>query len=191
MNQNHPATAAGAYRLLSAICRTAVEDEVIVRSPCRVKGGGAEKASERPTATVEELALAVESAPERWRLALLLASWCQLRRGEILGLQRRDVDLLHGTISVERSWTVVSGSDQVIGPPKTDAGNRRVAIPPNVTAVLEHHLGKYVGAKPDDWIFSGNAGGPADPRTLNHAWTKVVKQRGVLISVFMISATRG
>ena len=122
--------------------------------------------------------MAVESAPDRWRLALLLASWCQLRRGEILGLQRRDVDLLHGTISVERSWTVVSGSDPVIGPPKTDAGTRRVAIPPNVTSVLEHHLTKYVGAKPADWIFRGSAGGPAHPRTLNHAWTKARKAAG-------------
>jgi hypothetical protein len=46
-----PSTAAGAYRLLAVICNTAVADQVILRSPCRVKGGGSEKSSERPTAT--------------------------------------------------------------------------------------------------------------------------------------------
>ena len=178
LNAKHPSTAAGAYRLLSAICRTAVEDEVIVRSPCRVKGGGAEKAAERPTMTVDELAVAVENVPNRWRLAPLLAAWCQLRRGEILGLQRRDVDVLHGTISVERTWTVVTGSGPVLGPPKTDAGTRRVAVPPNVAPVLEHHLSRHVGAKRDAWLFSGSDAMPAHPRTLDHAWTKARAKAG-------------
>jgi integrase len=178
LNAKHPSTAAGAYRLLSAICRTAVEDEVIVRSPCRVKGGGAEKAAERPTITVAELATAVENVPERWQLALLLASWCQLRRGEILGLQRRDVNRLHGTITVERTWTVVSGSSPVVGPPKTDAGARKVAVPPNVAPVLERHLNKHVGASRDAWLFSGSEEMPAHPRSLDHAWTKARKKAG-------------
>jgi hypothetical protein len=72
LSGSHPSTGASAYRLLSTICRTAVNDELIARSPCRIKGGSTEHAGERPTATVAELAAAVASAPERWRLALLL-----------------------------------------------------------------------------------------------------------------------
>jgi integrase len=52
---------------------------------------------------VRDVARAVEAVPERYRLALLLPAWCQLRRGEVLGLQRRDVDLLHATILIERA----------------------------------------------------------------------------------------
>jgi integrase len=167
-----PATAASAYRLLSSICRTAVEDELIARSPCRVKGAAAERAAERPTATIAELAGAVNATPDHWKLALLLASWCQLRRGEVMGLQRRDIDLLHGVITVERTWTVVSGVGPILGPPKTSAGHRHITIPSNVTGPLILHLGSHVSSSSTAWIFPGFNGMPAHPQTLDHAWRK-------------------
>lgn len=46
---------AKAYRLLKAIMETAVDDDLIRRNPCRIKGAGAEKAQERPTATVAQV----------------------------------------------------------------------------------------------------------------------------------------
>ena len=55
----YPSTAAAAYRLLATILRTAVDDDLIPRSPCRVKGASSESAVERPTASVAELAAAV------------------------------------------------------------------------------------------------------------------------------------
>jgi integrase len=58
-----------------------------------VKGAAGEKSAERPVASIQEVISALQSVPERLRLALVLAAWCQLRLGEILGLQRRDVDL--------------------------------------------------------------------------------------------------
>jgi hypothetical protein len=62
----HPSTAANAYRLLGAICRTAVDDDVIGRSPCRVKGAASETATERPTITVAELDAPVGATLDRW-----------------------------------------------------------------------------------------------------------------------------
>ena len=83
------ATAAGTYRLLATICNVAVADEVIAKSPCRVRGGSDEASRERPTAeSVAQIDAAVEACPGRYRLAISLAVWCQLRRGEILGLHR-------------------------------------------------------------------------------------------------------
>ena len=93
--QRHLSTAAKAYRLLSTIMRTAVADGLILASPCRIAGAGVERASERPLATVAEVKALVELMPERLQLAVLLATWCQLRRGEILGLRRCDIDVLH------------------------------------------------------------------------------------------------
>ena len=43
-----PVTAAKAYRLLKAILNTAVDDGLIRRNPCRIKGAGQEKSPERP-----------------------------------------------------------------------------------------------------------------------------------------------
>src|SRR6266536_953483 len=46
---------AKAYRLLRAVLNTAVDDELIRRNPCRIKGAGIERAPERPTATVAQV----------------------------------------------------------------------------------------------------------------------------------------
>ena len=165
-----PATAAGAYRLLAAICHTAVGDEKIGRSPCRMKGAAVERSAERPVATVAEVAAAVDAAPDRYRLAILLAAWCQLRRGEILGLQRRDADGLHGRVAVSRSWSVQVDGQAVEGPPKTDAGARTVAIPPNVLPVLRGHLDRHAGTATDAWLFPGENRRPVSPRTLDRVW---------------------
>ena len=41
--------------------------------------------------------------PEQYRAAVTLAAWGTLRRGEVLGLNREDIDLQAGTVRVERS----------------------------------------------------------------------------------------
>jgi len=166
----HPATAAGAYRLLAAICRTAVGDERIGRSPCRVKGAAIEHSAERPVATVAEIDAAVKACPEQYRLAPLLAAWCQLRRGEVLGLQRRDIDELHRTISIARTWVLQVDGEAVEGPPKSDAGVRTVAVPPNMIGMLKNHLKRFVDANDESWLFPGENGRPVSPRTVDRVW---------------------
>jgi len=145
----HNSTAAKAYRLLSTILRTAVADELIVRSPCTVKGAGIETAAERPIATIAEIEALADAMPDNLRIAILLAAWCQLRRGELLGLRRRDVDLERGTISVAVTRVVTMKGRTVAKEPKTAAGRRTVAIPPPVVPTLRRHLSKYVSTEPD------------------------------------------
>lgn len=79
-------TAAKAYRLLRAMMRTAVADEVIVRSPCQVEGAGVERSPERPVATIGDVDALVDAITPRFRALVLLAAWCGLRRGELLAM---------------------------------------------------------------------------------------------------------
>lgn len=170
LHAQRPSAASASYRLLRAILNTAVADERIVRNPCQVKGAGSAAAPERPVASVAEVGAAAEAMPERLRLAVLLAAWCQLRRGEVLGLQRADVDLLHGVLKVERAWVLPARGKPVVGPPKTDAGRRTVAIPPNVLPDLVAHLERFVGSEPGAWLFESGAGGAISPSSLERAW---------------------
>jgi hypothetical protein len=48
-------TVAKSYRLLKAIMETAVEDDMIRKNPCRIRGAGREEADERPVATVAQV----------------------------------------------------------------------------------------------------------------------------------------
>jgi integrase len=171
LHRKHPSTAAGAYRLLATICRTAVDDDLISRSPCRVKGAATEQAHERPTATVLELQAVVNAVPLKYQPAVLLAAWCQLRRSEVLGLQRGDVDMATGILSVERTWVQPEGGGHEVGLPKTEAGRRRVAIPHQLLPILEVHL-RTLGPQKDAWLFPGNDGHPISTRTLDRTWSK-------------------
>jgi len=168
----HKSTAAKAYRLLSQIMRAAVADKKVGSNPCQVKGGGIEKSAERPIATVAEVAALAEAMPDHLQLAVYLAAWCQLRRGEILGLRRKDVDLLHGTLSISVTRTETMAGVTVEKAPKSEAGRRTIAIPANVIAHLTSHLLRFVEPGADALVMVGEHGGPLRPQVLSNAWSK-------------------
>jgi integrase len=167
-----------AYRLLRAVLNTAVADELIARSPCQVKGAGQVRSPERPVATVAEVEAAVAAMPERYRLAGALTAWCQLRRGEVLALQRRHVDRLHGTITVDQAWSVPHNSPPTMGPPKTAAGVRTVAIPAHIVLGLEEHLDRWVDEEADAWLFATSTGTALSPRNLQRMWSAARQAAG-------------
>jgi integrase len=168
-----PSTAAKAYRLLGSIMRSAVDDQIIARSPCRLKGGGKEIAEERPTATVAEVAALADAAGDEHRIAVLLAAWCALRRSEILGLRRRDVDLVRATVEVVRTRVKPHGGPFVEKFPKTTAGRRILALPGPLVPELSDHLDRFVGPAPGDLMF------PRGYNPLRTAWDRARREVGV------------
>jgi integrase len=167
--REYPVTAAKVYRLLSGILTTAVADELISRNPRVVKGAAQERSPERPMLSIAEVDALAVAIPESWRIAVELASWCHLRLGEVLGLERRDVDLLHRRIHIERTAHDVGGRLQ-LGPPKTEAGRRTVSIPPHVLPSLERHLMAFVGPEPTSPLLTGAKGRRLRRHALNAAW---------------------
>ena len=167
-----PSTAAGAYRLLSMMMRSAVADEIITRNPCQVKGASVEKAPERPIATVAEVEALVDAMTDKLRVAVLLSAWCQLRRGELLGLRRRDVDLLRRVLTVALTRGPRRDGTELVKPPKTEAGRRTIALPANIVPNLKYHLSAYVDPGPDSWVID------VQPRTLDRAWVAARKAIG-------------
>ncbi len=176
-----PATAAAAYRLLRAIFATAVRDEKLLRSPCRIPGAGRDRTPERPMLTVAEVEALVEAMPEKLRLAVLLAAWGALRRGEILALRRKDFDPLRSLVRIERAQVELSDGTITDGPPKTDAGRRTVHLPDQAARATVDHLARYVGADPDAYLFTGRTGQPMRPKTLETAFTKARKHCGLAV----------
>jgi len=146
------------YRFLRAVLNTAVRDGAIVRNPCDIAGAGSDRAKERPVASPAEVVALVEAITPRYRAAVLLAAWCGLRRGEVLGLHPADVDLRAGTVTVRRNRVELLESPVAFdADPKTDAGKRTVVIPPHVLPVLAEHMEAWAG---EDRVFVGRDGGP-------------------------------
>jgi integrase len=149
---------AQSYRFVRAVLNTAVADGAIARNPCHIRGAGSDRATERPIATPAEVVALIEAITPRYRAAVALAAWCGLRRGEILGLHRSDVDVANATVTVRRTRTeMLSSSERFDGPPKTDAGYRTVSIPPHIMPIVEHHLDTFAG---EYRVFVGRSGEP-------------------------------
>ena len=131
---------AKAYRLLRSVLATAVDDELIGRNACRIRGAGQERAVERPVATVAQVLDLAERIPSRFRVLVLLAAFTSLRYGELVALRRSDVDPKAGTVTVRATLVERSDGSLTFGPPKTDAGKRTVTVPAAVRPDLRRHL---------------------------------------------------
>jgi len=136
-----PVTAAKAYRLLRAVMNTAVDDGLIRRNPCRIKGAGSEDSPERPVLTVAQIyALAEAIGPPRYRALILLATFASLRWAELAALAPHDIDLDACTVRVTRQINYPPGSGHSFGPPKSRAGRRVVSFPDLIVPDLRAHL---------------------------------------------------
>ncbi len=179
MLSQRPAVASRAYQVLRASLNTAVTDGVLAANPCKVKGAGQGRSEERPLASIAQMESLADTIDRRWRAMVLLAYWCSLRLGELRGLRRRDVDLLHGWVDV-REQVVDVGGRLVIGPPKTDTGRRRVAIPPHIRDELARHLAEFVRADVDAFVFTGHLGeGPLASVTWRRSWNEARNTTGL------------
>jgi integrase len=154
-----PVTTAKAYRLLKSIMATAVDDCLIRRNPCRVKGAGAEKSPERPVLTVAEVYALADAIGPRYRALVLLACFCGLRWGELAALRRCDIETDAGTVRVTRQLTEVPGHPLHFGPPKSDAGRRVVMMPPVILPEITAHLADHADPDPEAVIFTSPSGG--------------------------------
>jgi integrase len=171
MNPDTPTVRARSYALLKAVLNTAVADDLVDANPCRIRGASnAARARDVRPASVEELSAIVEAMPEHYRALVLIGAWCALRSGELLELRRRDVDVIQGTIRVERAVSWVRGK-AVTGTPKSAAGTRTVAMPPHILPVVTHHLEVFTGSAASALLFPG-ANGVANlqPSTLYNYW---------------------
>ena len=162
---------------------TAVTDRYLQMNPCQVKGASTERAPERKIPTIAEVDALSAAMPERLRLLPQLAAWCGLRRGELFGLTRGDLDMLHHTVSISRAVTERPDGTLVIGDPKTEAGRRVVSIPPHLVPVVESHLEDFVGPEAGAVVFTNPDGSRLRKRPLRYHWTAAQQAVGVSYNV--------
>jgi len=166
-----PVTVAKAYRLLRTILATAVEDRLIRTNPCNIKGAAVERSPERPTLTVPQVfALADGMRDRRYRLLVLLATFCSMRWGELAALTRHDLDAAGGWVHVRHGLVELGDGSLVVGPPKTAAGRRTVAIPVNLLPAVRAHLDEFVGPGPTSLVFAGPNGAPLRRSNFQKHW---------------------
>jgi integrase len=150
----------------------ATSDGLIQANPCVIKRAGLERAPERKVPSLETVAAIADAVGPRYRALVYTAALAGLRAGELSGLERRHVDVVHRSISVEQQAQVVVGQGRVLGPPKSDAGRRTVTMPTELAQILDTHLTAYVDADPNAVVFTGDKGAPI---TTQH-WSKKFRE---------------
>lgn len=147
---------AQSYSLLRTIFASAASERphpLIAYNPAHIRGAGnTKRAHHVQPATLEELRTIVEELPNRYKLMALLAAWCAMRFGELAELRRGDIDLRTNRVKIRRGVVRVDG-EFIIGPPKSDAGVRDVAIPPHLVPLVKDHLSKHTAPGRDALLF--------------------------------------
>lgn len=102
-------------------------------------------------------------------VGIALAAYAGLRRGEILGLERRDVDLVRGQLTIQRQRLRVAGK-LITSTPKSAAGIRTVPISAELVPIIQRRARHLT---PNGLIV------PIAPETLNHHWRCAQQEAGI------------
>ena len=176
-------TVAKVYRMFRTIMATAVDDGYLRSNPVAIKGAAVEHSVERPLLTWDEVDRIAAAIEPRFCALVWLAATSGLRFGELTGLDRAHVDLEARTIRVDRSLGFVRGEGATLGPPKSDAAHRVVALPPMVCDVLRAHLEEFTEPGPDALVFRSKTGSPLLNRYFQPSWANAKREAQVDESV--------
>lgn len=173
--QKTPTARARAYQVLASIMNHAVDNDVIGKSPCRIKGGGIAQVKHEPEPlTLAELFALANAMPAKHYALTLLCGLGGLRFGEAVALRRRDIDLRAGTVRIARGATRTNGVKSV-GAPKTNAGKRTISVPTVVIDALADHL-KTVASAADSLVFPADNGEVLAPSALYGSKPRIEKR---------------
>lgn len=120
----------------------AVENDLCRKNPFRSKSATPPKAQagSHRALTPEEIQL-IHATPHRMRTAVMVMLYAGLRRGEVMALETKDVDLSAGVIHVNKAVRYES-NQPILSTPKTSAGVRDVPILKPLSEALKAHSGR-------------------------------------------------
>jgi integrase len=118
-----------------------------------------------------------------WEGLFTLAVSTGMRRGEILGLKWRDIDLEKQSLSIRRQLTRTWENEFVIDKPKTKQSRRKVELTDNMVEVFERHRDRQeeIKEESDQWeraelVFTTGNGTVIQPRNVRRKLNKVLEE---------------
>lgn len=83
----------------------------------------------------------------RWKIALLTVLFMGLRRGELAGLEWKDIDFENKTMTIQRSVQDIVGFGLITKEPKTENSKRTISMPDKLIAYLKEYKGWWDNKK--------------------------------------------
>ncbi len=155
-----PSTIRRQAAVVKAILNSAVEAELISRSPWRGIRLPADVHKPRTTLSGIDVLSIAEECGSCNGLVVLTAALCGLRFGECAALRICDLDASNGFVTVSQSLGEVNGR-VVVNAPKSNAGHRTMGMPLALSKQLKEHIeSTRFDASPNDYVFVSPGGGP-------------------------------
>lgn len=102
------------------------------------------------------------------------------RRGEGLGLRRKDIDLAQKTIRIVQQVTRNPMTNAIrVTKPKTDAGIRELPISDEAARLIAAQCLRVGAARPDDLIFPGKDGKERQPNSVTQHFRRACARLGL------------
>jgi integrase len=173
---------------LSTALNDAMRRQFIYRNPCQMVSPprAVKKEVNPPDVNTTNRLLETARGTEYFEV-LHTAFYTGMRRGELLAVRWRDVNLDMGTLSVNRSVYRAKGAQFIYQEPKTAKGRRLVDLPPESVLVLRRlrerqeadgQLQGYI-VNEDTLVFSYRDGSLILPRGLTGAFVRLMRRAGL------------
>jgi integrase len=152
-----PATVTDILALLSMLMGEAVEERRIAINPCRRLRPASIAKPERPWATAAQVVAIANQTSRAEATLVITAAYTGMRWGELTGLQRHNCQLDDARIYVDPAVGALHeiAGELELGPPKTPAAVRSIALPPFLVTRLREHVDSH----DHDHVFTGADGG--------------------------------
>jgi integrase len=147
-----------AYLLVAGLFSSALESDLIARTPCRGIKLPPSSRTEMRFLNAEQVTDVAGAIDDQYRALVLTAAYTGCRFGELAGLRVRRLDLLRRSLTVAETLSDVRGQ-VALAPPKTAAARRQVALPRFLSEELARHLAQWPPGA-DGFVFSAPEGGP-------------------------------
>lgn len=172
------------HRVLSQALRKAVQLQLLTRNPCDAVDPPRPVHKEMPTLDNDQIKVLADAAEgSQIYLPIVLAVLTGLRRGEVLGLRWKDVDLAAGMLSVSQT---IEETSKGLGfkEPKSARGRRRIPLPLVAVRKLQSHKAEQAAARlrvgaayeDHDLVIAEVDGKPFRPSELTYQFTSLAKK---------------
>jgi integrase len=126
------------YLLVGGVFSSAVESDLIARSPCRGIHLPRADQTEMRFPDQDEVSALIDAVDPHYAALLGTAAYTGARFGELAGLHVSRLDLLRGTLTVAQQLSEVNGEISIRAP-KTAASRRQIALPRQPGETLTEH----------------------------------------------------
>lgn len=151
-----PATVKECYRILNGILEEAVDQRLIVESPCKRISLPRVAHREQLYLEPKDVERLADHIDPLFKPLIYSAVYLGCRWGELVGLKRENLNLLKREVRIVGTLEEVQGQPRYVAETKTRASRRSLSMPPFLCEVLGEHLGEV---RHEEFVFVGEQGG--------------------------------